>query len=172
MMAANAAAHYTFILPEKFRVAAGEMLVVGFHAADGFPDSTQLPKRLQTIQIHTAKGTQEIAGLREDGFRQVASVGPLSGYAILTAVNPARTEEMRATSFTRYLQEESLNDVVAAREKLGETDKPGKEKYSMYLKSIVLAGPPDDGFKRVVGQPIEIVPEKDPLLIKKGESFP
>jgi len=52
---------------------------------------------------------------------------------------------MRPASFTSYLKEESLTDVIAEREKLGETDKPGRERYSMYVKSIVLAGAPNDG---------------------------
>jgi hypothetical protein len=170
--AGTAAAHYSFIVPEKFRVAAGEMLTVGLHAADGFPDSTQLPKRLTSFQIHTSRGTQDIAGLKEDGLRQIATIAPPSGYSILTAVNPAKTDEMKPNSFTKYLNEENLTAIVQAREKAGETEKPGRERYSMYLKSIVLAGAPDDGYKRVVGLPIEIVPEKDPAQIKPGESLP
>jgi len=168
----TAAAHYTFILPEKFRVSPGQALVVGFHASDSFPESTRLPKNLQAASLHTAKSTVPVAGFREDGLRQVATITPPSGYSIVTAVNPAKTEEIKPNSFTSYLKEESLTHAIADREKRGETDKPGRERYSMYLKSIVLAGAPNDGYKHVVGLPIEIVPEKDPLQLKAGESLP
>jgi hypothetical protein len=172
-MVVTATAHYTFIMPEKFRVAPGEMFNVGFHASDGFPESTQLPKRLESALLHTARGSAAIPAFREDGLRQLATItAPAAGYVVFTALNPARTADMSASSFLGYLKEENLADVIAAREKLGESAKPGRERYSMYLKSIVLVGAPDEGYKRVVGQPIEIVPEKDPLSLKKGESLP
>jgi hypothetical protein len=170
--AGTAAAHYTFILPEKFRVSPGDALIVGFHASDGFPESTQLPKRLESATLHTAKKSVALPAFREDGLRQVSTISPSPGYSILTAINPARTGDMKPESFTDYLKEESLTDVIAEREKRGETGKPGRERYSMYLKSIVLAGAPNDGYKHVVGLPIEIVPEKDPSKLKAGESLP
>jgi uncharacterized GH25 family protein len=170
-IAGSAAAHYTFVMPEKFRVAAGDMLTVGFHAADGFPESARAPKNLQSVQMHSATSSVDLE-LREDGKRQVASVKAPPGYLIFTAVNPAKTEEMKAASFLKYLEEESLTAAVASIKERGEDEKPGRERYSMYVKSLVLAGAPNDGYKRVVGLPIEIVPEKDPAQIKKGETLP
>lgn len=169
---ASAAAHYTFIMPEKFRVSPGEMLTIGFHAADSFPDSTQLPKRLQSAQVQTARGSTAIPSLREDGLRQTATVTAPSGYFIVTAVNPPNTAPMSARSFLNYLKEESLTDIIAEREKRGEAEQPGRERYGMYLKSIVLGGKPDEGYKHVVGFPIEIVPGKDPSQLKSGEPLP
>jgi len=107
-----------------------------------------------------------------DGLRQVTTINPPNGYSIVTAINPARTADMKADEFTDYLKEESLTQVIEARAKAGETEKVGREKFSMYLKSIILAGEPNDGYKRVVGLPMEIVPEKDPAQIKSGGSLP
>src|SRR5688572_17003601 len=171
-LAGTAAAHYNFIFPEKFRVSPGETLIIGFHAADGFPESTLVPKRLQSLSLHTATSTVAITGLREEGLRQVARVKAPSGYSIVTAVNPGKADTMKAAPFLQYLQEENLTGAIDLRKKLGETEKPGRERYSMYLKSIVLAGTPNDGYKRVVGMPIEIVPEKDPSQLKAGETLP
>jgi uncharacterized GH25 family protein len=42
----------------------------------------------------------------------------------------------------------------------------------MYAKAIVLAGAPDEGYKRAIGLPIEFIPEKDPYQLKPGESLP
>ena len=69
---------------------------------------------------------------------------------------------MKAASFEKYLKEEGLNHIVEARAQRGESDKPGKERYTMYAKTIFLAGAPNEGYKAVVGLPLEIVPEKDP----------
>jgi len=65
----TATAHYTFILPEKFRVSPGEPLIVGFHASDSFPESTQLPKRLESALLYTATSSVAMPGFREDGLR-------------------------------------------------------------------------------------------------------
>ena len=54
-LAETVTAHYTFIYPEKFSVALGEPMIIGFHASDSFPDSTQLPRRLQSGTLHTGK---------------------------------------------------------------------------------------------------------------------
>jgi uncharacterized GH25 family protein len=170
--AGNAAAHYAFIVPEKFRMAPGESITIGFHAADGFPDSTQVPRRVQSAVLHTSTVTTALGDLREDGMRLVATAMAPSGYFILTAVNPANTAEMRPNSFLDYLKEESLTHVIEQREKLGEAAQPGRERYSMYLKSIVLAGTPNEGYKQIVGSQIEIVPEKDPAQVKAGDSLP
>jgi hypothetical protein len=170
--AGSAAAHYAFIVPEKFRMEPGEKITIGYHAADGFPDSTQVPRRVQAAVLHTSTATIPIADLREDGMRLVATATAPSGYFILTAVNPANTAEMRPNSFLDYLKEESLTHAIEQREKLGEAEQPGRERYSMYLKSIVLAGTPNDGYKQIVGSPIEIVPERDPAQVKAGDSLP
>jgi uncharacterized GH25 family protein len=79
---------------------------------------------------------------------------------------------MKADEFTKYLKDESLTAAVESRAKLRETAKPGRERYSMYLKSIVLSGAPNEGYKQLTGQPIEIVPEKDPSSVRSGESLP
>ena len=61
---------------------------------------------------------------------------------------------------------------MESRAQRGETDKPARERYTMFAKSILLAGQPNDGYKRALGLPIEIVPEKDPYSVKNGESLP
>ena len=169
----DAFAHYTYVIPQSFRVAAGDTVVVGFHSGDGFPESSAVLKRLQEPTIHTERGALKVDGLKEDGKRLVASViVPASGHVIVTAVNGAAVEEMKPPSFEKYLEEEGLGHIVQARAQRGESDKPGKERYTMYAKTIFLAGAPNDAFKRVVGLPLEIVPEKDPYRLQAGESLP
>ena len=42
-----ASAHDTFIMPDAFRVSPAQTIVVGFHSADGFPESSGAMRRLQ-----------------------------------------------------------------------------------------------------------------------------
>ena len=171
--AGNVAAHYTYILPQQFRVASGATVVVGFHSGDGFPESTAILKRLQDPAIHTSRGKLAIDGLKEDGKRLAATVTvPAAGHVIVTAVNAASTEDMRPASFEKYLSEEGLGHIIAARKERGESEKNGKERYTMYAKTILLSGTPGDGYKTAVGLPLEIVPEKDPYRLQAGEALP
>jgi uncharacterized GH25 family protein len=171
--AANLAAHYTYIVPQSFRVTSGGTVVVGFHSGDGFPESTAVLKRLQEPTIHTSRGRLAIDGLKEDGKRLAATVSVAdTGHIIVTAVNAASVEEMRPASFEEYLAEEGLGHIVAARKERGEAEKPGKERYTMYAKTILLAGTPSDAYKTAVGLPLEIVPEKDPYRLQPGEALP
>jgi len=168
----NVMAHDTFIMPEKFRVSKGETVKIGFHSADAFPESTGAPKRLQEPSVHTSKGRTPVT-LSEDGKRWAGNVTvDESGYVIVTAINAAATAPMKPNEFLEYVKEEGLDHVVQARIEKGEADKAANERYTMYPKSLVLVGEPNDGYKRVAGLPIEIVPEKDPYSLKRGESLP
>ena len=171
--AGHLAAHYTYILPQNFRVSSGDTVLVGFHSGDGFPESTAILKRLQEPAIHTSRGKLAIDGLKEDGKRLAATVKVAdAGHVIVTAVNGASTEDMRPASFEKYLAEEGLHHIIAARKERGEAEKNGKERYTMYAKTILLSGAPGEEYKTAVGLPLEIVPEKDPYRLQAGEALP
>jgi uncharacterized GH25 family protein len=166
-------AHNTFIVPEKFVAAAGDEITVGFHSADGFPESTRVLKTLTDPAIHTATGHMPISGVGVDGMRLSSRVRLTgSGHVILTATNRTQVAEMKPDAFHAYLEEEALSDIAAARKQRGETGAAAKERYTMYAKSIVLAGTPGEGYKLVVGTPIELVPLADPYRLKSGEALP
>jgi uncharacterized GH25 family protein len=171
-MAGNAVAHDMFIMPDRFRIGPGENVRIGFHSADGFPESSSLPKRLTNATLHSGAGTLPIS-LVEDARRMVGNIATTAGgHLIVTVVNAATTETMRPASFLEYIKEEGLSHVVDSRIQRGEAEKPAREKYTMFAKSILLSGRPDDTFKRGIGLPIEFVPEKDPYSLKSGESLP
>ena len=62
--------------------------------------------------------------------------------------------------------------MIKWREEHRELNKEGRELYSKYAKSIVLAGASDGFFSHEIGFPIEIIPERDPYAAKAGESLP
>jgi uncharacterized GH25 family protein len=173
LLAANAAAHDLFIMPEQFRVAPKQTIAIFYHSGDGFPEGVQAPRRLQNAAVYSHHGTTELRNLREDGKRVIDSfVVNGTGHFITTVIAGAATIEMNPEEFTEYLKEEGLTQIIEARAKAGESGKPARERYTKFAKSIFLSGAPDEGFKRVVGLPIEFVPERDPYRMKSGESLP
>lgn len=169
----NVSAHYTFIVPEAFRVASGQAITIGVHSADGFPESAQVAKRIQDPTIHAANGRRRLEGLEDEGKRLTMSltVGA-PGHVVITAVNGTATTEIEPDAFVEYLREEGLTHVVDARTQRGEADQPGKERYTMYAKAILIADAPSEGYKTTAGLPLEMVPEKDPYRLGQGESLP
>jgi len=174
LMTATGAAHDLFIVPSQFRVpSAGSPLTIGYHSGDGFPESTQVPARLRDAAIHGANGSLDVANLKTDGKRSVGTVTPTQpGHYIATTVAAANTIEMAPGEFLDYLKEEGLTHVIDARTQSGDSSKPARERYTKYAKSIFLVGAPNENYKKTLGLPIEIVPEKDPYAIKAGESLP
>ena len=70
------------------------------------------------------------------------------------------------------MKEEGLTHVIDARTRSGDDKKAARERYTKYAKSLLLAGAPNDVYKKVVGLPIEIIPERDPYAVKPGEALP
>ena len=99
--AGNVAAHYTYILPQDFRVSTGDTVVVGFHSGDGFPESTAILKRLQEPAIHTSRGKLAIDGLKEDGKRLAATVKVAdAGHIIVNVDVPAARRSRKSLKAT------------------------------------------------------------------------
>jgi uncharacterized GH25 family protein len=172
-LAGSALAHDLFIVPEQFRVAGGQTMTIGFHSGDGFPDSVQLPQRLQNAAIHSGKAVTPIENLRADGKRSIGTANvPGSGHVIATIIAGANTISMEPKEFEDYLKEEGLTDVIEWRSANGEAQKPARERYTKFAKALMLAGAPNDGYKQAVGLQIEFVPEKDPYAHKAGEALP
>lgn len=166
-------AHDTFIMPEAFRVSPGQTVVVGFHSSDAFPESSGAMRRLQDPAVRSASGLLPITDVKTDGKRLAGTfVVPGAGHIVLSAVNGATVEGMKAGEFLEYLTEEGLTGAIDAHKRSGQSSAEPRERYTMYAKAILLSGAAGDAWRTVVGHPIEIVPEKDPYALKPGESLP
>jgi uncharacterized GH25 family protein len=174
-MALAAVGHDMYIMPGDFRPTQGAKVTVGFHVGDSFPESEVSGRvdRLQNPRLLWQGGSAAISNLRTDGNRNVgdAVVGG-SGELIAAVHTLPSLIELEPAKFTDYLKEEGLSDVMAWRAQHGESGKPGKERYSKFSKSVLLAGSSNGFANHVVGYPIEIVPEADPYKVKAGGSLP
>lgn len=80
--------------------------------------------------------------------------------------------ELPAEKFNAYARAEGLARVIAARRGGRESD-PGREVYSRRAKAIVQIGPvATDTVSLALGHTLEIVPEKNPLMLEPGEPLP
>ncbi len=175
LVATSATAHDLYLMPEKFVMRAGSLLRFAFENGDEFPAgvSAVKPERLRNTRLLSKAGSADFEKIAEQGKHTVAEVKiPGEGLAILTASTLPNFIELDAAKFKSYLEHENLNEVVAWREAHGESAKPGRERYSKYVKSLVLAGGPDAFYKERTGLTIEIVLQADPYSLGPGKTLP
>ena len=168
-------AHDLYFLPPTFRPKPGEKVRVAFHNGDAFPESeTHAPiVRIRDAQALSKSNATPITRLRESAKEVVGEAAfPGPGDILLTARTIPNFIQLEPEKFEAYLKDEGLDHVVKWRREHGETKAPGKERYSKYVKSLLLAGPSSEYFNHVVGFTIEIVPQANPSLLKAGGSLP
>ncbi|HEU0121407.1 MAG TPA: DUF4198 domain-containing protein [Bryobacteraceae bacterium] len=168
-------AHDLYLMPERFAAKPGEILRLVFQNGDEFPEASSPvnPSRLRNTQLRSKAGTAPMEKITGEKTRTVASVRiPGPGLAILTAQTLPNFIELDPAKFKSYLEHENLTGTLAYREKNGETGKPGRERYSKYVKSMLRVGTTDDYFRQRTGLTIEIVPEVDPYSLRPGDTLP
>ena len=173
--AASVGAHDLYIMPEKFVVSPGP-LVVALHDGDAFPDS-EVPMAIQRLRdaiIWNQGHSVDLRNPRADGKRVLvdAVVPAVAGTLLLSGRTIPNFIQLNPKEFLAYLKEEGLQHVIDWRTQNNAADKPGRERYSKFFKSILLSGKPDDGYRQIAGHTLEIVPSADPNILKAGATLP
>jgi hypothetical protein len=103
-------------------------------------------------------------------------VDEAGSYLLGASVHP-KTIRLKGADFNKYLRDDGLPDVLAARRASGTLDKPAYERSSKHVKSLIrvenssgraerTSG--DAAFARVLGYPAELIPLTDPYAIRAG----
>jgi uncharacterized GH25 family protein len=171
LLAGPAAAHDHWIEPSSFRPAVGERLDVRLcvgHPGESV-EQPRDPRRIVRFELVHEHGAKPLVGL--DGRSPAAFLTTRApGTAWLVYQSNHAFAELEPATYARYLEEEGLDAVRAERERRGESAQPGRDSYLRCDKALVRIGdaPPTD-FARVLGLPIELVLETDPLDAHAGE---
>jgi Domain of unknown function (DUF4198) len=167
--------HDLYLLPTSFHVKSGETLRVAMHNGDSFPDSEVAPhpERMKDALLMGDQGMSFVQYVRTAGKETIGDVVvPGEGSLLLSVRSAPNLIELAPDKFLAYLKEEGLGEVIAWRAKHGEANKPGRERYSKYAKSLLQSGHSDDFYQHELGFPLEIVPLVDPYAVHAGGSLP
>jgi uncharacterized GH25 family protein len=111
-----------------------------------------------------------------DAVRPAGSfVSERPGAYLVAMERRATVSELQPKLFESYLKDEGLEGLILDREKRAEAEKPGRQRYERCLKTYLVVGQPatpDDMFRRELGLPLEIIPEKDPARLRVGDRLP
>jgi uncharacterized GH25 family protein len=167
--------HDLYLKPERCIVAGGERLRVEYHNGDSFPVS-QAPVRLERLRDAkrvAAEGEAPFEDLRVEGKTTVGwFTAPAAGHFYLVSRTIPNFIELAPEKFEKYLQHEGLRAVSRWRRQHGEAEKPGREFYSKYVKSLLVAERGDGSFSRPTGLTLEFVPLADPYAAAAGGQIP
>jgi uncharacterized GH25 family protein len=171
-----ALAHDYWMVPAPLVTPAAQEVTLSLFVGEDFV--AQDEKRFETARasrfshLHGSE-TAEVLSLSAEGGAPILRlrVEGEGGHLFVLDRNLAKIE-LAPAKFEDYLRHEGLTAVLAERARRGESDKPGRERYTRCLKALVQVGAARDGtFGRVAGQALEIVPESDPGLAAPGDSL-
>lgn len=154
--------HDLYLMPQKFRPAAGEAILISAHTGDSFPMSEQ--------PVDPARLTSLPAGeWRMLGKATHMTLPVQAGSQYFGVFTKPRLLEMEPAKFIDYLKEEGLTSQIAAFKTM--TGK-SREMYAKFAKTYVVAGQSTGNFAKPLGLKIEIVPQADPADLKPGDKLP
>lgn len=76
-------------------------------------------------------------------------------------------------TFTLYLEEEGLDEILKKREARGDSEKKGNEIFLRCCKTVIPCETDDySGYDRQLGFKLELIPQKNPLTLAEHEELP
>ena len=169
--AGRAAAHDTWILPERFQVPSGETVTVAMTSGMEFPenDVAVATDRLERRTVRLAGETAELAALEQEGFLALSAPLTEEGIAAVAVSSKPREIELTPGQAAEYLAEIGARPEVHKGWK--ELDAESfHETYAKHATSFVRVGDPaaDRSWADSQGLTLEIVPLADPTRAAAG----
>lgn len=171
-----AQAHDFSIIPGEARVEAGASFVVSMQVGERFPGEAVAWRVGRIVEFHLtdSKGRQDVTDPPLQGDPPAARLMLRApGTALIGLCTDPSYIELPAEKFDAYLEEEGHTAALRARRKVAGQERPGRERYTRHVKTIVNAtGPQSSVALTRLGLALEIVPEKDLAAIRPGDRIP
>ncbi|MEZ0606879.1 DUF4198 domain-containing protein [Fibrella sp. WM1] len=168
-----AVGHEFWLQPARFFVAPGTVIRIQTMAGEQFTGETSEghKRRLVYYRHHSPSGTTDLSTtLTGDHYGQTSVKLAQPGTHVLVFANTPKFIRMEPNQFLDYLNEDGLDNVIAAREEAGDTLKPGYELYSRCAKTLVQVGDlPSPSLPVSSSLALDIVPLQNPYSLRAGQ---
>ena len=164
-----------WIEPSAFRPAVGTDVALTLYVGEDFAGDSlpHITDWYATFMIAAPDGDHPAAGELDD---DPAGRFPISvpGIHVVGYRSVGKLVEMAGEDFTDYLRIKGLERIIGLRLRRGEDDAPATEFFSRCAKAVLAAGgqPLDTGFDRNLGFTLELIPEKNPYTLTRGDILP
>ena len=176
LLSVTAFAHEYWFEPETFFPQPNEKTIVHLYVGDGLTkDREERAFQLEktpSFQLFSNSQTLDLKTSLVDKAMPIYNFSAAKAGNFLLAMERNWSYiKLEPQKFEDYLREDGIDDIIAEREKLGERQKEGRERYSRYLKSLLqVGGQSDAAYKKKLGQKLEIMPLENPYSKKIGET--
>ena len=172
LVASPARAHDLFLKLEHFVQAGATLTARLYNGSFTTSENAVVWERVREVSLVTPKGLTHPSDLGWDAATSMTrfrlSLAEPGTY-VLGVSTQARALRLEGKAFNAYLEEEGVLDVLEARRRDGELEKPARERYAKHVKAVVQAGPArTPGFDQPLGYPAEIVPLGNPAALSVG----
>ena len=171
---AGLAAHDFWIEPSTYNSPVGTNVTIRFRVGEHFrgdPVARDV-QRIIVFRQFTPKSETVVRGIPGVDPAGVVRLGE-PGLHLIAYHSTFSPVELRAGEFESYLREEGLERIIDERGRRGERDVKGRELFARCVKSLLSVGESAEavGFDRVLGFPVELVPEQNPYRLKPGDAL-
>jgi len=171
-----AAAHDMFVKPTRFFAPENaEVRVRLLNGTFSKSENSIARNRLADASVLTPRGRIKLDtaewGVKGDTSTFHIHTRAAGTYVIGVSTKPAKID-LSADDFNLYLKDDGIPDVLEARQKAGELNKPAKERYHKHVKALVQVGNDrSDLYATPMGYPAEIMPMVNPYTLQKGATL-
>ena len=172
--AGTLAAHDLFLRADSYFVSPGGTIRLQvLNGTFSKSENAVTKDRLRELSIVGADGVAkplDVAGWADTGDTSIVTVraGESGTYLIGASLRP-REIALKGKDFNTYLASDGIPEVLAARKKNGELERPARERYSKHVKALVQVGSTRTaGYGSELGYPAELVPLNNPYALTPG----
>lgn len=171
-----AMAHDMFVKPTRFFAPENaEVRVRLMNGTFSKSENSIARNRLADASVLTPRGRIALDtaewGVRGDTSTFHIHTRGAGTYVIGVSTKPSQID-LSADDFNLYLQDDGIPDVLEARRKSGELNKPAKERYHKHVKALVQVGNARSAhYATPMGYPAEIMPMANPYSLKAGATL-
>lgn len=169
-------AHEYWFEPDSFFLKPNEKTPVRLYVGEGLKKEEERPfqaSKTPMFRLFSNKDDFDLtSSVRDEDLPLLTFSAEKPGNYLLAMERNWSYITLEADKFEDYLREDGMEYIIAEREKLGETKKEGKERYSRYIKGLIQVGDRrDKTYAKRVGLRLEIMPLENPYSKKAGESL-
>ena len=175
VMVSFAAAHDTWLLPSKGRVAVGERVTLDMTSGMAFPKNETAIDSTRVADARMRLGTEAPALAIASGgkaFLRFLATPRRDGIATIWVRLKPRTLELKLEQVREYLAEIGAPDSIRALYAPSAPPRRWREQYTKYAKTIVAVGSARDStWTTPAGLGLELVPVSDPTRLFVGDTL-
>ncbi|MGD9627795.1 MAG: DUF4198 domain-containing protein [Pyrinomonadaceae bacterium] len=175
LTAFSVAAHEYWLEPESFFLRPGERSDLRLYLGEGLNVEEEMPylsSKTSIFRLHSSDGPFDLTSEVRDEARPLLSFSALkSGTYLLAMERNWSYITLEPDKFEAYLREDGMQYIIAERQKRGEGEKEGKERYSRFLKVLIQVGDKRDKTFSQRGLRLDIVPLRNPYSLKVGDQL-